>query len=88
MPLVNEAVHVVGQLIPAGELVTVPEPASVGAVTVNWYDGVGVGGGVDVVEEFEPDPHPARSRVDRTAKPEQQDVKCDFMAHFSPQKTA
>jgi hypothetical protein len=49
------AVHVVGQLIPAGVLVTVPVPAA-GEVTVNWDDGD------DEPPPLLPLPQPARKR--------------------------
>ena len=51
------AVQAVGQLIPAGLLVTVPAPVA-GVATVNWYD---IGPVFEPVPE--PPPQPARSRV-------------------------
>jgi len=62
--LAKLAVHVVGQLIPAGVLVTVPEPAA-GGVTVNW-NAVAEG----VVGEVEPLPAPqfVSARVEKPTK--------------------
>lgn len=65
------AVQVLGQLIPAGLLVIVPDPAA-GAATVNTYE-VG-GGGVLILEP----PQPARSRVKRVDKHVHQNLFVDF----------
>jgi hypothetical protein len=73
VPDAKLAVHVVGQLIPAGALVTVPVPVF---VTVNWK----VPGGV-VEPEPEP-PQPASSR-DKAKSGIKQQVDEAFMAHDS-----
>jgi len=58
----KEALHVEGQLMPAGELVTFPVPDA-GPVTVNWK----VAGG-ELNNEVElPPPHPARKTVTKSA---------------------
>ena len=73
------ALHVDGQLIPAGLLVIVPAPAG-GAVTVNWKVGVD---GLDGELELVPAPHPVSIRVDSANKAINQNDGNDFMRHFS-----
>jgi hypothetical protein len=65
------AVQVVGQLIPAGVLVTVPEPA-VGGVTVNWNV---VADGVPGEVEPLPAPQLVSARVEKPTKISQNSVK-------------
>jgi hypothetical protein len=76
--LAKLAVHVVGQLIPAGVLVTVPEPA-VGGVTVNWN--VAVDGAAGEVEPV-PTPQLLSARVEKPTKINQNNGK-PLMAYFS-----
>jgi hypothetical protein len=73
------ALHVDGQLIPAGLLVIVPEPVG-GAITANWNVGVD---GLDGELEPAPAPHPASIRVNRANKAINQNDWNDFMTHFS-----
>jgi hypothetical protein len=55
VPELNDALHVVGQLIPAGLLFTVPLPAT---DTVNWFC---CGGGGPLL--FADPPHPTKTLV-------------------------
>jgi hypothetical protein len=73
------ALHVDGQLIPAGLLVIVPAPAG-GAITVNWNVGVD---GLDGELEPMPAPQPASISVDSANKQINQSDRNDFMTHFS-----
>ncbi|MGB2603222.1 MAG: hypothetical protein WBC78_06480 [Candidatus Sulfotelmatobacter sp.] len=73
------ALHVDGQLIPAGLLVIVPAPAG-GAVTVNWY---ACADGLDGELEPVPAPQPASIRVESANNEISQIDRNDFMTHFS-----
>lgn len=73
------ALHVDGQLIPAGLLVIVPAPVG-GAITVNWNVGVdGLDGELDPM----PAPQPDSIRVDSANKEINQNDRNDFITRFS-----